>query len=53
VITLGGPVIATFLGNGNGTLRNGPFTNIGWSATLSGAAMDLNGDGVVDLVIDR
>jgi len=44
--------INTLLGNGNGTFRTGPATYSGWYSIISGAALDLNGDGLPDLIID-
>jgi hypothetical protein len=40
---------ATLLGNGNGTFRAGPSSNVGVVGVA--AAADLNGDGLLDLVV--
>jgi len=56
VITLvnGSPIsITTLLGNGKGALRAGPTTTTNWTNNISppvGVALDLNGDGITDLV---
>src|SRR5277367_1824762 len=43
--------ITTLLGNGNGTFRPGPSTSPGVAALAADVPIDLNGDGIVDLVL--
>src|ERR1700677_2432221 len=50
MIALDGYIVTTLLGNGDGTFRAGPSTNAPWQAIYDGVAVDVNGDGIVDLV---
>jgi hypothetical protein len=49
IVGLPGGNATALLGNGNGTFRQGPGTNIGVYGGM--AAADLNGDGKIDLVV--
>ena len=51
VIALGGTGIIVLLGNGDGTFRPGPTSPSGMYSVDAFIATDLNGDGVVDLVV--
>jgi len=51
MIALDGYIVTTLLGNGDGTFRAGPSTNAPWQAIYDGVAVDVNGDGIVDLVL--
>ena len=52
IVSWGVP-IQTLLGNGDGTFRIGPTSNIGTTAILFAIAVDLNGDGIPDLVMSE
>jgi len=43
--------VATLLGNGDGTFRAGPSSSTGFAFTYGLAALDLNGDGIIDVVV--
>lgn len=47
----GTSVVWTLLGNGTGTYRTGPTTQTGLQGIGGMALLDLNGDGVIDLVV--
>src|ERR1022692_1045937 len=47
----GTSVVWTLLGNGTGTYRTGPTTETGLQGIGGMALLDLNGDGVIDLVV--
>ncbi|HTT62812.1 MAG TPA: VCBS repeat-containing protein, partial [Bryobacteraceae bacterium] len=53
VIVIPSLVIGTLLGKGDGTFRPGPSSNTGWvsSGVVFNVPADLNGDGIIDLVI--
>ena len=39
------------LGNGDGTFRTGPSTTVSWRYVSEGVAVDVNGDGILNLVL--
>jgi VCBS repeat protein/FG-GAP repeat protein len=51
LIANNGGAIEVLLGNGNGTFRQGPTTTTAMRAASTFVAIDINGDGKVDLVL--
>jgi hypothetical protein len=54
LVTLNGCCILVLFGNGDGTFRNGPSSQVGPPVSVAngyGAVADLNGDGILDVVV--
>lgn len=52
IVSWGRP-IQTLLGNGDGTFRVGPSSDIGTTTINFAVALDVNGDGILDLVMSE